>query len=41
MAVKVDDGDGTVFAVDGTEERECDGMVASEGDQARKCSTLL
>jgi len=41
MAVKVDDGDGTVFTVDGTEERECDGMVASEGDQTRKCGTLL
>ena len=29
MAVKVDDGDGTVFAVDGAEEGECDCVIAS------------
>ena len=32
MAVKVDDGDGPVFSVDGTEKGEGDGVVASEGD---------
>jgi hypothetical protein len=29
MAVEVDDGDGSVFAVDGPQEGECDGVVAS------------
>jgi len=36
MAVKVDDGDGAVFSVDGTEKGECDGVVSSESDQTRE-----
>ena len=34
MAVEVDHGDGTVGAVDGAQEREGDGVVAAEGDDA-------
>jgi hypothetical protein len=41
MGVEMDDRDRTVFAVDGAEEGECDGMVTSEGDQAGKCLALL
>jgi len=33
MAVKVDDGYGPVFSVDGTEKREGYGVVSSESDQ--------
>lgn len=36
MAVKVDDGDGAVFSVDGTEKGEGDGVVSSESDQTRE-----
>lgn len=41
MAVKVDNTDGTVVAVDGTEKRESNGVVTSESDQARQCGSLL
>lgn len=41
MAVKVDDGDGTIFTVDGAEERESDGVVSSQGNHTRKCFPLL
>jgi hypothetical protein len=41
MGVKVDDADGSVLAVYGTEERKCDGMVTSERNQTRKCLALL
>ena len=36
MAVKVNDGDGTVLAVHRAEKRKCDSMVTSERDHARK-----
>jgi len=36
MAVKVDDSDGAVFSVDGTEKGEGDGVVSSESDQTRE-----
>lgn len=35
MAVEVDDADGAVGAVDAPEQRESDGVVAAEGDDAR------
>lgn len=41
MAVEVDDTDWPVIAVDGTEQRESDGVVTSKSDQARQCSSLL
>jgi len=41
MAVKVDDGDGAVFAVDGAEEGESDGVVTSKGDHTRECFAML
>jgi hypothetical protein len=41
MGVEVDDRDGTVFAVDGAEEGECDGMVTSQSDQTRQCLAHL
>lgn len=36
MAVKVDDGDRPVGAVDGPQQGEGDGVVAAEGDDARE-----
>ena len=41
MAVEVDNGYRSVFPVDGTEERECDGVVTSESDQTRKRCAFL
>ena len=37
MGVEVDDADGTVGLVDGAEEGERDGVVASEGYDAGEC----
>jgi hypothetical protein len=41
VAVKVDDSDGSVFSVDGTKKRECDGVVSSKCDQTRECFASL
>jgi hypothetical protein len=41
VAVKVDDSDGSVFSVDGTKKRECDGVVSSESDQTGECFASL
>jgi hypothetical protein len=41
MAVEVDDGYRAIFSVDGTQKRECDSMVSSKSDQARKCFAFL
>lgn len=40
MAVKVNHGHGAVCAVDGTEQRQGDGVVSAEGDDARKSLAL-
>lgn len=37
----MDDGNWTVGAVDGTEEREGDGVVAAEGDDTGKSLSIL
>lgn len=41
VAVKVDDGYGTVFAVDGAQQGESDGVVTSQGDHTGKCFAVL
>jgi hypothetical protein len=41
VAVKVDDGDGAVFAVDGAQQRKRNGVVTSKSDHSGKCFAVL
>lgn len=41
MAVKVNDTDGSVVAVDGAQQRKSDSVVTTKSDQARQSSSLL
>ncbi len=41
VAVEVDDRDGAVGAVDGAQQRQGDGVVAAEGDDARERLAVL
>lgn len=41
MAVKVDDSNGSVFAVDGAEEGKGDSVVTSESDHTGECLAVL
>lgn len=41
VGVEVDDADGAVGAVHASQEREGDGVVASEGDDSRECLSIL
>lgn len=41
VAVKVNDGDGSISPVDGSQQGKCDGMVAAERDDTRKSLSLL
>ena len=37
----MDHRDGAVRAVDGAEERECDGVIAPKSDYSRQCLAIL
>lgn len=41
MGIEVNDRDRTVGAVYGSQERECNGMIASESDDTRKSLAML
>jgi hypothetical protein len=41
VRIEVDHGDGAVCAVDGTQEWQGDGVVASKCDDSRKCLSVL